>query len=329
MKIIKKIGAAALATFMTLGLMSCGQQPKEKDGMTFYTSFYPMYYFTKTLVGDKAEVINLMPPGADSHDFEPSADQIRKLVDADAFIYQGAGMEFWVDKVEDTLEKEGAKTKFIEAADDIELLPAGAHHHHDEEDHDDDDHEDHDHEGHEGHDHGQYDPHLWLSLRKSSQMLDNIYEGLVEVDGKNQASYKENLDKAKTDLDKLDREFAEKIQASNLKYFIINHEAFQYMAQDYGLTQIGISGVGTEQDPSPALLGQLVDRAKENNINTIFYDASGSDKVSQVLAKEIGAKVLPLTTIHAPSKEDMDKGIDYLELMRQNLSNLLESAPHS
>jgi zinc transport system substrate-binding protein len=325
MKIIKKIGAAALATFMALGLLSCGQEPKEKDGMTFYTSFYPMYYFTKTLVGDKAEVINLMPPGADSHDFEPSADQIRKLVDADAFIYQGAGMEFWVDKVEDTLEKEGAKTKFIEAADDIELLPAGAHHHHDEEDHDDHDHDEHD---HEEHDHGQYDPHLWLSLRKSSQMLDNIYEGLVEVDGKNQATYKENLDKAKADLDKLDKEFAKKIQASELEYFIINHEAFQYLAQDYGLTQIGISGVGTEQDPSPALLGSLVDLAKMHNINTIYYDSSGSDKVSQALAKEIGAKVLPLTTIHAPSKEEMDKGIDYLELMRQNLSNLLESAPN-
>jgi zinc transport system substrate-binding protein len=223
------------------------------------------------------------------------------------------------------LEKEGAKTKFIEAADDIELLPAGAHHHHDEEDHDDHDHDEHD---HEEHDHGQYDPHLWLSLRKSSQMLDNIYEGLVEVDGKNQATYKENLDKAKADLDKLDKEFAKKIQASELEYFIINHEAFQYLAQDYGLTQIGISGVGTEQDPSPALLGSLVDLAKMHNINTIYYDSSGSDKVSQALAKEIGAKVLPLTTIHAPSKEEMDKGIDYLELMRQNLSNLLESAPN-
>lgn len=323
-KLIRKI-STLVCSLTLLSLVACQAPIKNTkttdNGKTnIYTSFYPMYYFTSLLVGDTAEISNIMPAGVDSHDFEPSANMITDMMDADVIIYQGAGMEFWIDKLMETVQKESPEVKFIEAAKGIELIEAGA------DEHDDADAQGHDDaDEHEGHNH-RFDPHVWLSLRHAQTMLKNIHAELVTLFPEHKAQYDKNLDEAVKNLDALDQEFKDKIMASDLDKFIINHEAFAYFAADYNLEQIGISGVGTEQDPNPALLKDLVELAKTEQISVIFYDDSGSSKVSEALAKEIGGTVLPLTTIHAPTEEEINNAVDYVDFMRQNLENLLKAA---
>ncbi len=324
--------------------------------LKIYASFYPIYDFTKTIVGDTATVENLMPAGSDLHDFEPSAADLVALHQADMLIYQGAGLEPWLDNVKATLEQDGANVIFVEAAKDLPLLsteteteddhtattdehghevtPATDDHGHevtpatDEHGHEvtsaTDEHDDHDetdeHDEHAGHDHGGVDPHVWLNPALAVRMMENIKNALSEKNPAEAATYQANYDAAKVSLEALDAEFRTKLSETSRKSFIITHEAFAYLADAYGLTQYGVTGVGVEQDPSPDRMAELVSLAKAEGITTIYYEASGSDKIAQTLASEVGAQVMPLYTIESPGA---DESGNYLSLMRKNLENLL------
>lgn len=422
---IKRIAGSFVAAFTALTLVSCGGKPAvttdttakgspettaktaaetaaqttasgeaksgKTDKYTIYTTFYPMYDFTKKIVGDTADVVNIMPPGTSSHDFEPSAQELAKMSKADVVVYQGAGMEEWIDKAKAAIEADNHHIKFIEAAKGLELLPATHHHHHhhdgdehedehdhdhdhdkdktaastaadsqhkheDEHDHDHDkkadgehkhedehdhDHDkkadgehkhedehdhDHDHDGDEEghHHHGAFDPHLWLSPTMAVKLMANIKTGLTELKPEYKDVYEKNFETIKKSLDDLDKEYQAKFAKAEHKTFLITHEAFGYLAKEFGLTQKGLSGMGTEQEPNPEKMAEMVKFARDNHIKVVYYDASGSSKPADVLAAEIGAKVLPLYSIHSPSQEQIDKGIDYVKLMRQDLDNILE-----
>lgn len=338
---------------------SAAAEADSGDKYTIYTSFYPMYDLTKKIVGNTAEVINIMPPGSSSHDFEPSAKQLADLSKADALVYEGAGMESWIEKAKEAMEKDNDKLVFVEASKGIDLLPSKGHEHHhdgehedadehdedehdhdadkhdadahDEDKHDADDHDadehDHDADEHEHHHHGAYDPHLWLSPDKAVEMMYNIEKQLGEARPRYQDLYNGNYKLVKEQLDALDDEYTKRFKASGLKAFIVTHEAFGYVADHFGLEQKGLSGMGTEQEPNPDKMAEMVKYAKDNNIKVVYYDAEGSSKVADVLAGEIGAEVLPLYSMHSPSQDQLDQGLDYVKLMKMNLDNLLKGAP--
>ncbi len=334
-KKLKKIKWLAVLLSLAVAGSACAAEGGKKkadsdERFTIYTSFYPMYEFTKRIVKDRAEVINIMPEGSSSHDFEPSAKQMAEMADADVLIYQGAGMEHWIDKAKTALTAENEDLKFIEAGQGLDLRPAEHVHHHEHEEEAGHEHEENEEAGHEHeeeHHHGQYDPHLWLSLRNAARLAENIAEGLGEIRSEDKAFYEENLKAFKEELSALDEEYSEKLKASGLEYFLITHEAFGYLADDYGLIQKGLSGMGTEQEPDPEKMAEMVRFAREHNIKAVYYDADGSAKTAEILAEEIGAEVLPLYSVHSPSKEQLADGGNYLTLMRKNLDALLEGAP--
>ncbi|EGG31266.1 metal ABC transporter solute-binding protein, Zn/Mn family, partial [Paenibacillus sp. HGF5] len=88
------------------------------------TSFYPMYEFTRQVAGDLADVENLVPPGIEAHDWEPTPQDMAGISDADVLVYNGAGMEGWVDQV---LESTGVSA--IEASKGIEIMEGTGHSH--------------------------------------------------------------------------------------------------------------------------------------------------------------------------------------------------------
>lgn len=348
-KFIRKFTSLFLTVGLAFTMAACNNSteggkdtPKEDDGLSIYASIYPMQEFTQKVVGDTAEVKNIMPPGSASHDFEPTTKQVTELSKADVLVYQGAGMESWIDSVKETLEASGSDIVFIEASEGIELLP-NTHHHHDEEEEEHDheheeeaeehDHEEeeHEHEHEEGeehhHHHGAYDPHVWLSIRNSKTMVENIADALSEVNPDLADKYKENADAYTSELDKLDKEYTEKLADANVKSFVVTHEAFGYLAKDYGLKQYGLTGMGTAQDPNPEKMAQMVELVKKEDMKAIYYDNSGSPKVAEALAAELdGVEVLPLTTLHSPSEEELKDGANYVTMMQKNLENLLVNA---
>lgn len=275
--------------------------------LKIYTSFYPMHFLTKEIAGDKADVICMVPAGAEPHDWEPSPKTIAALQNADLFVYNGAGMETWADTVMQALEK--SKIKKVMASEGIELIKPEKH-------------EGEEVKEEEEHGHGEFDPHVWVSPLRAKKQAENIFKALIEIDPANKDQYFENYNALASKLNKLDRDFSEAAASFKSNVIVVSHEAFGYLTHDYNLEQIAIRGVNPEEEPSPSKMAELVEECKEHNVKYIFFEKLVSPKLSETLAREVGAQTLVLNDAAGLSVEDIKAGKSYITVMYDNLENL-------
>ncbi|WP_405157328.1 metal ABC transporter substrate-binding protein [Paenibacillus sp. FSL H8-0283] len=350
MKFSKKATLGLLFS-LTLIVAGCGQKsasdantastgtsvPVETETakLNVQVSFYPMYEFTKNVAGDLADVHTLVPVGMEPHDWEPTPQDIASIEKADVLVYNGAGMESWIDQVTGSLSN--ASLIQVEASKGINLLEGGEHEHHQEDseatehDHDHEhaneatteqhDH-DHDAEAEAGHDHGGLDPHVWLSPALAVKEVRNIEAGLAQAAPEHAEQFKQNADAYIAQLESLDQDFKAAVTDSKRKDFITQHAAFGYLAKEYGLQQVPIAGLSPEQEPSAAQMASVIDFAKEHQVKTIFFETLVSSKVSETIASEVGAKTAVLNPIEGLTEEEIAAGMDYISVMRQNLEAL-------
>lgn len=305
------------------------------DKLDIKVSFYPMYEFTKNVAGDLADVETLIPAGIEPHDWEPTAQDMAGISDADMFIYSGAGMESWAEQVIQSTS--GTKLITVEASKGLSLIEGTEEGHH-EESHDDEHHEEEHNEEHneehheegldadaheeEGHHHDGLDPHVWLNPVLAIQQVRTIETALSKAAPEHAAEFKANADEYTAKLAQLDQDFRNGLKDSKRKDFITQHAAFGYLAGEYGLTQVPIAGLSPEQEPSAAKMAEIVEFAKQHQVKTIFFETLVSSSVADTLSKEIGAKAAVLNPIEGLTDEDRSSNLDYVALMRQNLQAL-------
>ena len=301
-----------------------------------YTSFYPIYNLTKQIAGDKMDVKAFTNLKTESHGWEPSAKDMADLSDSNIMFINGAGMEEWEESVEDSSDVD-----LINTSENIDLIKASDEDHdhehedadgdHDESEHVDADHEHedagHDHEESEEHHHhhGMYDPHIWLSPVNGKEQAKVIADKLSEIDPDNKDYYMDNYKKIEKELDDMIDEYKEKFDGVDNKDFMVTHKAFSYLARDFGLNQMALTGLMSTGEVNPDVLKDAVNDAKNSNINTIFYEMGGSDKQAKILADEIKGDVAPLNTMEYATDEDLDKDISYQDLVKDNLEALYKS----
>ncbi len=314
---MKKIASLLLSLMLVISLLGgCtptpstpSVNPSENSGITeklsVYASFYPMYDFALKVGGDKIEIANMVPAGTEPHDWEPTASDITNLEKADVFIYNGADMEHWVDKVLESLQNKDLIA--AEASQGLTLLEG----HHDEE-------EDENAEEEEEH----HDPHVWLSPIKAKREMENIKNAFIQADADNKDYYEANYEKYAAEFDKLDKEFKDTLSVLPNKDIIVAHQAFGYLCADYGLNQIPIEGLSPDSEPDPARMAEIIKFAKEHNVKIIFFEELVSPKVAETIANTIGAKTDMLNPIEGLSDEQLAAGDDYFSAMRQNLQSL-------
>lgn len=326
-----------LVLVLGLALVSCKSVEEEDQRPLVYASFYPIYDFTSKIAGDKVELKQLVPQGQEAHDYIPTTKDIVDLEKSDLLVINGSGMEGWAEDLKTSLRND---LRLVDSGEGLDLIE-GHHHHHDEDahehghDHDDHDHEhnhdDHNHDHNHGHnhdrddhnhDHGGTDPHTWTSPKCAMVQAENIKNALVEIDPKNKDYYEENYEKFKKELEDLDKAYEEAAEGFARKDLVISHEAFSYLARDYGLNQIGLEALIPESEPTPDKMAQVIDLIKDKGIKAIYYEYNGSNKTAQALAKESGAEVLALDTLEAVSYEDLEAGHDYISIMERNLEAL-------
>lgn len=278
---------------------------KGNGDLKVVTSFYPVYEFTKQVVGDEGEVSYLIPAGSEAHDFQPSTKNVADIEKADTFVYLNENMETWVPKVEKSINTKN--TKVIKASQGMVLLPGTEE-------------EDHDHGGEEHH--HEYDPHVWLSPKRSQKLVETIRDGLIAQHPDKKAVFTTNAEKYLKKLKTLDKEYTEALSQAKQKSFVTQHSAFAYLALDYGLTQVPISGVSAESDPSAKRIASLSKYVKEYDINYIYFEENASSSVAKTLANEVGVKTAVLNPIESLTKEQLKKGEDYVSVMTENLKNL-------
>lgn len=299
-------------------LVSCSNESGSKvstgeEKLKVYISNYPLYDFTKSITGDLIEVINIRQ-NSGVHGWEPSAKDIADLNKGDMFIYSGSELESWADNL---IDEGSIGVNIVDASEGLELL---------ESDHDHDDHDEHEHEDdHDDHDHGQYDPHIWLSLRNAETILENIERAVSELDSENQEKYKENLNSYLSQLKELDEEYTKKLSDNKRDAIIVSHEAYAYLCRDYNFKQVGIEGVLAEGEPSVAQIDNIIKVSRELDAKTIFYEETISPKVANLIAEEVGASLELLSPIETLSPEQEKNGENYLTIMKSNLEGIYKA----
>lgn len=292
-------------------LAGCGGQakvvtPDSAGKIKVVATVYPVYEFVKQVGGDKVDVVMLIPPGAEPHDWEPTAKDIARIKGAKVFAYHGAGFE----PIEKLLTKDVLGTTLpVEVSKGVTPLPATH-------EADSKKNNQHDHEG---------DSHMWTDPLSAQQEVNNIAQALAMADEKNAAYYKENAEKYNKQLTELDQEYKTTLANISRKDIITSHEAFGYLAARYGLHQVGIMGLSPDAEPTPDRMAEITKFCREHKVNYIFFETLASPKLAQTIAHETGAELLVLNPVENLTEEEMKQGKNYISIMKENLVNLAKA----
>lgn len=253
--------------------------------MLVTTSFYPIYFLTARIGGDLINVENLTPAGTEPHDYELTSRDIIGIKKSKLLILNGGGLEPWDDKINMNISGPVILILSNELGDGK-------------------------------------DPHIWLSPTLAIKIAERVAIELIKIDSKNQLYYESNLSVLKTELINLDSAYKTGLKKCQKKDFVTSHNAFGYLAGEYGLKQISIAGFSPEEEPSSKQLAEVAKFAKDNQIKYIFFESLVSPKLSETIAQEIGAQTLVLNPIEGLSEEELSQGKNYLTEMEKNLDNL-------
>lgn len=289
----------------------------EENKVTVYTSFYTMYDFTLKIAGDKANIINMVPPGMEPHDWEPSPKDIAGLSKADLFIHNGAGMEGWADKVLGSIK--GSELIVVETSKNIHLEKAEHGEAERDEHAEDGDPDGHSHEGLE------FDPHVWLDPMNARLQMEAIRDGLIQADPRNSTFYQERFKEYSDRLDALDKAYRSAVEGFRKKEIVVSHAAFGYLCHAYGLEQLAIEGVSSESEPTPAKMAEIIDFVREHEVKAIFFEELASPKVAEAIARETGVRTALLNPLEGLGEENLKAGKDYFSVMEENLEALKQA----
>jgi zinc transport system substrate-binding protein len=296
----KRLLALLAAPLLAAPLLAgCAQSSASENGaLDVVAAFYPLQYVAEQVGGDHVTVTNLVKPGAEPHDLELSPKQVAAITDADLALYL-AGFQPAVDEA----VAEHAEDKSLDAAtvqplaDGFVPLEEGELH-----------------EDEKG-----KDPHVWLDPTRLAGIADAVAKKLSDVDPDNAADYTANAKTLRGTLETLDGEFKAGLATCQQKTIVVSHNAFGYLARRYGLTQLAITGLTPEDEPSPGRVAEGSKFARSSKVKAIFFETLVSDKVAKTLADEVGAKAEVLDPLEGLEEGSSD---DYVSVMRKNLATL-------
>jgi zinc transport system substrate-binding protein len=288
------VTALLLAGAPVLSSCSAFSDDTGHDGgkVTVVAAFYPLQYVTQRVAGDLASVDNLTQPGREPHDLELTIHETTQVVDADLVVYE-RGFQPSVDEAVD----ENAEGDVLDVDDVVSLVPFREH----------------------GVDSDETDPHFWQDPALLADVGDAVAARLAEVDPDHADTYEANAADLRTDLEALDREYADGLSGCARDTIVVSHDAFGYLTK-YGLTMEAILGLSPDSEPTPADLARLQDLIREDGVTTVFSESLVSPAAAEALARDMHVRSEVLDPVEGLS--DQTAGEDYLSLMRSNLSAL-------
>ena len=255
------------------------------------SSFFPIGEFVKKIGRERIESSLLVPKGIEPHDFEPTINQIQTANTADVLVYNDLGIDNWIAKINTANRinaSQGINATYIDKRNMT------------------------------------LDPHVWLDPILAKKEVENIRDGLIIIDPINKEFYINNSKIFLNDLDNLDKSIRTELESCKKRDFIPFHNSFSYFANEYGLKQHSISGMGPEAEVTSLRLAEAINVAKRLDIHVIYSEELMDPRYASVIAGEIpNGKVLTLSPIEGLTKSEQVAGISYIDKMRQNIKNLM------
>lgn len=305
---MKKIIAVLLTFFLIIGaifiaLGNINKDNKQRDKITVVTSLFPEYDFVKQIGKDKVDVKILLPPGTESHTYEPTPKDIVSINEADMFIYTSNQMEPWAEKIAESIDSKN--TTILQAGQDINLIEI-----------------EHDHE--EGNEEHATDAHIWLNPLNAIKMVENITDKLCEISKENEEYFRSNANAYIEELKKLDTEIEETVKSSKTKKLVFGGEfAYIYFLNRYNLEYAtAYDGCGEGAEPSAKKIKEIIDTMNNEKIPVIFYEELSAGKIAKMIAEETDAKALVFNTAHNVTNADLENGVTYISIMRENVDKI-------
>ena len=264
----------------------CGGTGSSSDEETdVVASFYPLAWAAERIGGETVSVKNLTRPGTEPHDVELSPRDVARVRSADVVLYLGGGFQ---PAVEDAVK--GANGTVVDLLAHQQLAPAV-----------------------EAEGGLTEDPHIWLDPVR--------YAGVVRRIGRVLGRPRQ-AEKLAAQLGELDREYTQGLAQCRRREIVTTHAAFGYLSRRYQLQQIPITGLSPEAEPTPRDLEHIVERVRAAKATTVFFETLISPRLAETVARETGARTDVLDPLEGLSRDELDRGADYLSVMREDLAAL-------
>lgn len=284
-----------------------------EETLSVVCTIFPAYDFARQLAGDTAQVRLLLPPGSESHSYEPSPRDIIDIQEADLFLYAGGESDNWVDGILASMGDDAPRA--FRLTDCVTLLAeeTSASMEAEERDH--------------GEEAAEMDEHVWTSPKNAMLIVAQLCDTLCEIAPQNAQVYEEALSAYLTELEALDAAFEETVANGKRDLIVFGDRfPFRYFAHDYHLRyDAAFPGCSEDSESSVRTVISLVDTIRAEQIPVVFYIEFSSRKTADVLAEETGAKELLFHSCHNVSAEELEDGATYLSLMWNNVAALKEA----
>jgi zinc transport system substrate-binding protein len=275
-----RVRAAALVAAV-LCLAGCAVHKPADDGrVRVVAGFYPLQFVAEEIGGDRVTVQNLTRAGAEPHDLELQPSQLAALEDADLVLYL-RGFQPAVDEGADLQDK--ARTLDVSGVQPLRDA----------------------------------DPHVWLDPVRLAAIAERVADRLAQADPAHAGDFAARAAGLDARLRELDGEYTRALSACARHDVVTSHEAFGYLTARYGLTQVPVTGLNPDEEPGPQRVRDVARLARAHGVTTIFFESLVSPKLSETVAREVGAKAAVLDPI-----EGVEDGATYFTVMRSNLDAL-------
>lgn len=279
----------ALCGLVAAGALgACASPDDTSTRLTVAVSFFPVEELVRNVVGDAGdaiEIVPIVPAGADAHEYEPTPKQLDDLADTDVVVLLGGQLQPGVERAVAELDR----ATRVDLLDSVDLVDG--------------------------------DPHVWLSPRLMADMARAVADAIAPLVD-DPAPIRANAAAYADALADLDAEFRASLAGCADAVLVTAHDAFGYLARDYGLRAAPIAGISPSEEPSAATLAELAELASAEGVTTIFFEEALPDDLAATLAAEVGATTAVLDPVESPPADRIDEGATSLSLMRANLSAL-------
>ena len=364
-KTTKILIALTAILLVSLGaFIGLNKKDSARSKISIIATNFPAYDFARAVAGDKANVKMLIKPGAETHNFEPTPNDIIDLKNSRMFIYTGGESDEWVKKILNEIDPKTTKIikmmdqvktvkeELVEGMEDDEESHDHDHDHEHEDNHNHDHNHKHDHKHEHGHDHeheaedehdhdhdhkhntsaehseeGEDDEHVWTSPKNAIKIINAIKSELVNIAKDDAATFNQNTENYSKKLSDLDQSFRDIVASARRKTLVFGDRfPLRYFVDEYGLNYFAaFPGCSEQTEASSKTIAFLIDKVKAEQVPVVLKIEQSNGKIAETISKATNAKVLTFQSAHNVSPEDFKKGVTYIDLMTGNLKVLKEA----